>query len=107
MILNTAQQLAILTERLSNHIDITERDREEERIERKLAAAERHEIIIKLKDMEATLMEVKPVTDMVQGVKAKITGAIILLGFLGTIVWGGVLFWKEQLFAMFHRIWGG
>lgn len=44
-------------------------------------------------DMEA----VKPVTDMVSSLKAKFAGAMVVLGIIGTIIWAGVSFFKEQL----------
>jgi hypothetical protein len=99
--MNTPEQLAILTERLSNHMDATEAYIAEDRMEKKLAAAERHEMLEGLKELRAIVSYMKPVTDMVQGWRAKMAGAIIVLGFLGTLIMGGIAFWKEQLISFF------
>jgi hypothetical protein len=99
--MNTAEQLAVLTERLNNHIDQTEAHMKEDREERQIAGAERHEMLAGLKELRRTVVEIKPVTDMVVGVKAKLVGASILLGFLGTVIIGGLALWKEHLSAFF------
>ena len=95
--MTTAIQLAALTERLSNHIDATERAIAEDRRERVLAAEERHAIIAKLEALHRDMQAVKPVTDMVTSLRAKITGGVIVLGFIGTVAWGGVILFKDQL----------
>ncbi len=95
--MTTAIQLAALTERLSNHIDATEKAMAEDRRERQLAAAERQAIIAKLETLHRDMQDVKPVTDMVTSLRAKITGGIIVLGFIGTVAWGGVVLFKDQL----------
>lgn len=41
--------------------------------------------------------EVKPVTDMVTSLQAKLMGAAIILGLIGAIAWSGVLFFKESI----------
>ncbi len=43
------------------------------------------------------MAEVKPVTDMVTGLHAKLIGATIVLGLIGAIAWGGVLFFKDAI----------
>jgi hypothetical protein len=101
--MNTPEQLAILTERLSNHMDATEAYIAEDRGEKKIAAAERHEMLEGLKELRSIVSYMKPVTDMVQSARAKLAGAVIILGFLGTIIMGGIAFWKEQIINFF---WG-
>ena len=49
------------------------------------------------KVLVADMQEVKPVTDMVKTVRSKLTGAAIVLGFVGTIVWTAVSFFKESI----------
>lgn len=105
--MSVATELSALTERLSNHIDVTEKAMDEDRRERLLAAAERREILAAVHKLQNDMEEVKPVTDFVKSFRAKLSGAIILLGFLGTIVWGGILFWKEQLINLFGEFFSG
>lgn len=99
--MNTAEQLAILTERLSTHMTATNAALAEDREEKKRAAEERHEMLQGLHELRATMAEVKPVTDMVQSLRGRLAGAMIVVGFIGTVAWGGVLFWKEQFIALF------
>jgi len=95
--MTTATELAALTERLSNHIDATEKAMEEDRRERLMAAAERQAILSRLNDLHRDMQEVKPVTDMVSSLRSKVIGGMMVLGFIGTVAWGGILFFKEQL----------
>ncbi len=104
---STAIQLAALTERLSNFMDNTEKAINEDRAERLMASAERREILETVNQLKRDMAEVKPVTTFVQSWKARLTGVMLVMGFLGTIVWGGILFWKEQIIAFFHRAFGG
>jgi hypothetical protein len=101
--MNTATELATLTERLSNHMDNTDAYIAEDRMEKKLAAAERHEMLEGLKQLRAIVNDMKPVTDMVQTWQARWAGALVILGFIGTLILGGIAFWKEQLINFF---WG-
>lgn len=104
---STAVELAALTERLANFMDHTEKAMQEDRAERAMAAAERRAILEAVQMLERDMKQVKPVTDFVSGWRARFTGAMIALGFLGTIVWGGLLFWKEHVVAAFGRVFGG
>lgn len=49
------------------------------------------------KQLAIDMSEVKPVTDMVTGLHAKLMGAGIVLGLIGAIAWAGVLFFKEAI----------
>ena len=95
--MTTAVQLAALTERLSNHIDTTERAQDEDRRERALAAEERRAILSRLDALHQDMQKVKPVTDMVNSLKSKVSGGLIVLGFIGAVAWTSVLFFKESL----------
>ncbi|MDZ7905692.1 MAG: hypothetical protein U5N55_07925 [Cypionkella sp.] len=97
MTMNTAEQLAALTERLSNHIDVTEKALQADRAERQLAAAERQAILSRVNELHRDMQDVKPVTDMVSSLRAKVSGGIIVLGFIGAVAWTGILFFKEQI----------
>jgi hypothetical protein len=70
-----------------------------------------HDVAVHIKDLLQTLgklaatqerhdrelAEVKPVTDMVTGLKARATGALMLLGVIGAIVWTGVQFFRQWI----------
>jgi hypothetical protein len=99
--MSTAVQLAALTERLSNHIDATERAQAEDKRERMLAAEERRAILARLEALHHDMQEVKPVTDMVSSLRAKVSGGLIVLGFIGAVAWTAVLFFKESLLRFF------
>ena len=103
-----ATQLAALTS-LVQHID---RRAEEDRQERKVAQAEteraRRATSVELSDIRhgqadvlRRLDNIEPVTDLVTSVRARITGGLMLLGVLGAIAWGGVLFFKETIVEWF------
>lgn len=99
--MTTATELAALTERLSNHIDATERAWDEVSRERVIAAAERQAILTRLDALHRDMQNVKPVTDMVSSLRAKVSGGLLVLGFIGAIAWTAVLFFKEQLVRIF------
>lgn len=95
--MNTATELAALTERLSNHIDNTEKAMAEDRADRAMASAERHLMMSQLKDLHRDMQQVKPVTDMVSSLRAKVAGGMIVLGIIGAAAWTGMLFFKESI----------
>lgn len=95
--MSTATELAALTERLANHIDYVEKSMREAHAERQLATAERQVIIEQIKSLRRDMEEVKPVTSMVNSLRAKITGGLIVLGFIGAVAWTAVLFFKEAI----------
>jgi hypothetical protein len=99
--MTTAAQLAALTERLTNHIDATEKAMAEDRRERALAAEERRAILNRLESLHHDMQEVKPVTDMVSSLRAKVSGGLIVLGFIGAVAWTAILFFKDALLRFF------
>ena len=98
--MTTATELAALTERLSNFMDTTEKAMDEDRRERLLASAERRAILDTVNVLKRDMEAVKPVTDMVTSLRSKMAGAMMLLGFIGTIAWGGVVFFREKVVAL-------
>ena len=103
-----AAQLAALTA-LVEHID---RRAEEDRQERKDSQAEtelaRRATSAELSDIRHAqsnvlerLSKIEPVTDLVTSVRARITGGLMLLGVLGGIAWGGVVFFKDIIMEWF------
>ncbi len=95
--MTTAAQLAALTERFSNHVENMEKAMAEERAERILAAKERAAILAQMNDLQRDMQQVKPVTDMVSSLHARVAGGMIVLGFVGAVAWGAILFFKENI----------
>jgi len=90
---------AVLLEHISSRM-------EEDRQERKTAQAETERTraatsaeLIAMRhgqnDVLRRLNNIEPVTDLVTSLKAKAIGALMLLGFIGGIMWGGIVFFKE------------
>ena len=104
MALNTAQELGRLTaqiEALNSRLD-------REYAERLRADAEAAEARVSVrqalseleqghKAIGGRLDQIEPVTRMVTGWRARWVGAMIVLGFLGSIAWAGVLFFKDSI----------
>ena len=68
------------------------------------AATERKEMMTAFGKLTASqdqlsrdMSEVKPVTDMVTSFRAKATGALLVLGLFGAIIWSGVQFFRQQI----------
>ena len=95
--MSTATELAALTERLANHIDYVEKSLEDAHRERQLAAEERRAILERLATLSKDMQDVKPVTDMVDSLRSKIAGGLLVLGFIGAIALGVVTYFKEQV----------
>lgn len=49
------------------------------------------------RELAADMAEVKPVTDMVTSLRARIFGAMVVLGIIGAVAWAGVLFFKDAI----------
>lgn len=50
--------------------------------------------------LASRLDRVEPVADFVTGFRAKMTGALMILGIIGGILWAGVSFFKEKIIAL-------
>ena len=98
--------LATLVEHMNSRM-------EEDRQERKAAQAEteRTRMITSAEltamrhgqdDMLRRLDNIEPVTDLVTSVRARITGGLMLLGVLGGVAWGGVVFFKDIIVGWFQ-----
>lgn len=68
------------------------------------AEVDRAEMITKLYELSevqnklvADMETVKPVTDMVSSLKAKLTGAAVVLGVIGTLFWTGITYFQEAI----------
>ena len=97
---------AVLLEHISSRM-------EEDRQERKAAQAETERIRLatsteltamrhEQNDVMRRLDNIEPVTDLVRSVRAKIAGGLMLLGVLGGVAWGGVVFFKDAIMGLFQ-----
>ena len=104
MALNTAQELGRLTAQIEAMNARLDREYGE-RLRTDAEAAEARVIVRQaLSDLEqghkaigGRLDQIEPVTRMVTGWRARWVGAMIVLGFLGTVAWTGVLFFKDSI----------
>ena len=107
--LNTAQAIGALTAQIEAMNARLDREYAEGKHTDELAAEARLSVRQTLNDLEqghksinSRLDKIEPVTEMVTGWQARVVGAMMLLGFIGTIVWTGVLFFKDSLLNLFH-----
>ncbi len=48
-------------------------------------------------ELASDMADVKPVTDMVTSLRARMFGAMIVLGVIGAVAWAGVQFFKDAI----------
>jgi hypothetical protein len=77
-------------------------DRDKAELSRAAVSAELADIRHSQTDVHNRLDKIEPVTDLVTSVGSKIMGALILLGFIGSIAWGGMVFFKEVIVGWFQ-----
>jgi len=95
--MSTTTELAALSERLANHIDYVEKSMCEAHAERQIATVERQTVLEQVMSLRRDMEEVKPVASMVNSLRAKIAGGLIVLGFIGAVAWTAVLFFKDAI----------
>ena len=104
MALNTAQAIGALTAQIEAMNSRLDREYAERQRTEASAAEARVSVRQALNDLEQSnrdingrLAKIEPVTKMVTGWRARIIGAMMVLGFIGTIAWTGVLFFKDGI----------
>lgn len=87
-------------ERKEYHADLSEALEED----RKSAEAYRAAVqadLQKLTSGQTSLIErvehIEPITRMINSLHMRITGGLIVIGFIGAVAWGGVVFFKEHI----------
>ena len=92
---------AVLLEHISRRMDEDRHERKTEQAEtertRLATSAEITAMRHGQKDVLRRLDNIEPVTDLVRSARAKITGGLMLLGVLGGVAWGGVVFFKDTI----------
>ena len=101
---SVSSQVAALTaivERIDRRAEEDRSDRKEAQRETEIArlgvSAELADIRHSQINVVKRLDKIEPVTDLVTSVRARITGGLMLLGVLGGVAWGGVVFFKDTI----------
>jgi hypothetical protein len=109
MPISVAAQVAALTaivERIDSRAEEDRRDRKAAQAEtertRMITSAELAAMRHGQGDVLRRLDKIEPVTDLVTSFRAKIAGALIVLGFIGGVVWGGATFFKDFILGWFQ-----
>lgn len=107
---NTAAELARLSAMLEAKMAADERDRVEAKEQRDAMSKDIHAIRSnataidnRVSRIEQDMTEVKPVIASLVNGKAKVTGAVIVLGAIGSVVLGFLTYFKSQITSL---IWG-
>ena len=105
---NTAEAIGALTSTIGAMNDRLDRDREDRKEADKETLANRVVVARALlelghghADIDARLSRVEPVAAMVTSAKAKLAGATLVLGFIGSLAIGGVWFFKDTITRWF------
>ena len=53
-------------------------------------------------DVVRRLDKIEPITDLVTSIRSKIIGGVMVLGVIGGVVWGGIIFFKEIIMGWFQ-----
>jgi hypothetical protein len=102
---NQVAAMAAILERMERQSEEDRRERKsahrETELARAVVSAELNDIRHSQIDVVKRLDKIEPITDLVTSVRSRVTGGVILLGFLGGIAWAGVLFFKETIQGWF------
>ena len=103
MRMSTVNELAASLARLeewARHSESLAKKAEEDRAE---MMRQLYQVSATQKKLVDDMEEVKPVTDMVQSLRAKATGAMLVLGMIGTVAIAAFSYFKE---AIIKVLWG-
>jgi len=98
---------AALAAKLQALVDRLDRDYEERQIERKETKEYRSAVQSELSSLQKSTEEtrkrmdkVEPVANMVTSWRARLAGAIMVLGFIGGIAWSAITFFRDEVRAL-------
>jgi chromosome segregation ATPase len=107
---STAAELAALRATVEAVLRALERDRADLKERDAEASKSREDVRASLADLKSghddllrRMDKVEPVTDMVTGFKAKVIGAMFVMGLIGSAILGFLAYFKTQIANM---IWG-
>jgi hypothetical protein len=89
-----------LCERLDRDYSERIQERKETKQYRDRVQADLQALYASTEETRRRMDKVEPVADMVTGWRAKVTGGILVLGFIGGIAWAGITFFRDELKAI-------
>ena len=114
---NSIATLAAILERMEKRLDedrkerkaesdaiakIVSRDRANAEMTRSAVSADLNIIRLRQTDVLRRLDKIEPVTNLVTSFRSMVTGGLILLGVIGTVVWSAATFFKELILGLFQ-----
>lgn len=90
-----------LCERLDRDYSERIQERKETKQYRDKVQADLQALYSSTEETRRRMDKVEPVADMVTGWRARITGGILVLGFIGGIAWTAIAFFRDELKAIF------
>lgn len=105
--MSTAEAIGALTAQVAALNKAFDEERHDRRALGEKAAKERADARAALADLQAgqtdllrRVNDMEPVTKMVTGWKARLTGALMLAGYAGAVIWAGAVFFKDWILAL-------
>lgn len=105
--LNTAQAIGALAAQVAAMNDRLDRDREDRKEIDKDAHSSREEVKKSLASLQighdailARVDKIEPIADMVTSWRARLVGAVAVLGIIGGVIISAVTFFKQQIFNL-------
>jgi hypothetical protein len=93
-------------ERMEQQMKQDRQERQAEQDKVQLAREQFSEDIHKMQSNQADILrrlgKIEPVTDLVTSLWAKAIGAVSVLGVIGAILWGGVVFFRDIIVGWFQ-----
>jgi len=114
---NSIATLAAILERMEKRLDedrkerkaesdaiakIVSRDRANAEMTRSAVSADLNVIRLGQTDVLRRLDKIEPVINLVTSFRSMVTGGLILLGVIGTVVWSAATFFKELILGLFQ-----
>ena len=104
-----ATQVAVLIAAMERMEQQLKEDRQERKatqdkteLAREVFSDDLHKMRTGQDDILRRLGKIEPVTDLVTSLWAKMIGAVSVLGVLGAILWGGIVFFKDIIVGWFQ-----
>ena len=104
-----SNQVAALTAILERMERQAEEDRKAFSLDRAKAELARSAVSAELADFRhgqndvlRRLSKIEPITDLVTSVRSKVIGGVMVLGVIGGVAWGGIVFFKEIIMGWFQ-----
>jgi hypothetical protein len=97
--MNTATELAALRATVEAFMEASKEDRAEAKDFREKAESKLNALQADQAELLRRMNKVEPVADMVSSWKAKVAGALLVLGLIGGVMISAITFFKDKLLA--------